>query len=492
MQLSRSLFKPLALSLFLLGALQTPGGLPITAVAHATTTESVNSRLLLSGLHRSLATIVVAYIQKSPAQRSRPDALMLDGARETTAELAALKSAIADRDARRISTAVRKMSQAIGRLQGMYRMAAVRNPTVAEGMRALSANWAAFTAYYALPPSNRTAKSVTQGQLNELKDRVSTLERQLRARRAQASSTPVVLREVEYAYVEVERINRRPLTIETYQSTLLSLSFLSGTMSGYVSVSAVYFPQFHDYWVEEVERSSFYEGYWDGYYQGYYDGLADGFFEASYAAPPELVTVNVDESINEQVDVYVTQEINVLVVQAQDSAVEFSDLPINATDVAGDSTPITIDNPIAAAEKMTEGALWGIEPDAETDTSSTTSNPSALNEAATGERNRSDENGAANPSDDRRSENGVEVQQSVPSAPASSDMQQSPDDWEEREEPRSEKHQPALQERPSEYESNDGVPPQQKIKPEHQTERTDGANDSDDSDDVDARRRRHW
>ncbi len=32
-------------------------------------------------------------------------------------------------------------------------------------------------------------------------------------------------------------------------------------MGGYISVSAVYFPQVHNYWVQEVERSSFYEGY---------------------------------------------------------------------------------------------------------------------------------------------------------------------------------------------------------------------------------------
>ncbi len=63
--------------------------------------------------------------------------------------------------------------------------------------------------------------------MNELKDRVSTLERQLRERRAQAPD-PTVLNDVEYVYVEVERINSRPVTIETYQSTLLSLSVVRG------------------------------------------------------------------------------------------------------------------------------------------------------------------------------------------------------------------------------------------------------------------------
>lgn len=493
MQLFRSPFK-FFLLLFLLGALQAPGGLPITAVAHATTTESVNSTILLSGMHRSLATIVVAYIQKSAAQRSRPDALMLDGARETTAELAALKTAMADRNARRISTAVRKMSQAIGRLQGMYRMAAVRDPTVAEGMRALSANWAVFTAHYALPLSNRAAKSVTQAQLSELKDRVSALERQMRDRRAQASSSPVVLREVEYVYLEVGRINSRPITIKTYQSTLLSLSIVSGTMSGYVSVSAVYFPQFRDYWAEDVERSSFYEGYWDGYYQDYYDDLADGFFEVSYPAH-QSITVNVDDSINQQVDVYTTQEINVLVVRAQDSAIEFSDLPVDAADVVGDSPPITIDNPIVTAEQMIESDGWGTErstqPDTGTGDSPTTTNPDALNEAETGEgRSQADPAGSY---DDRPRGTGVEDQQNLPDAPASPEHELKPEVSQEREGPRFEADQPTLQEEPSEDKSNEDVAPQRKTKSEHQTEPTDGrgTNDSDYSGDPDERRKRH-
>lgn len=351
MKFMSALTKALTLSACLLVPIQTPVGSLTVAAAHAAPSARVNSKSLLKGMHRSLATIVVAY-QAGSAKRTRADGLMLDAARETATELAGLRAAISAKDPSRMSKSVRKVSQAIGRLQGVYRMTSTRNPTVAEGMRALSANWAAFTARYALVPASGKSKPVTQAQLDALKQRVSTLERELREKRVRAASNPVVLRETEVVYVELERISRRTLTIETYQSTLLSLSFISGSLGGYAAVSAVYYPDYHDYWTREVELASFYEEYWDGYYQGYYDGLSDGYFDAEFTAL-EALELTVDQSVNQQVDVYVSQDITVLAEQADAFAETYSELPGNAGDIVPDEVAIPIDNPAAAAERMT-------------------------------------------------------------------------------------------------------------------------------------------
>lgn len=473
MQLCTPLFKPLALSIFLLTVSQASNGFPTTTLAHAETTMSVNGQGLISGLHRSLATIVVAYDKKPPAQRSRADALMLDGARVAAAELEHLKSAMADRNGRRMSTSVRKMSEAIGRLQGTYRMASVTNPTVAEGMRALSANWAAFTAHYALPAPTHPTKSVSQAQLNELKDRVSSLESELHRRRAQASD-PIVLREVEYVYVEVARVNSRPITIETYQSTLLSLSFITGTMTGYVEVSAVYYPQFHDYWLHDVERSSFYyEGYWDGYYQGYYDGLEDGFFETSFTVP-EAININVDQSVTQEVDVYATQEINVLVSQVDNSVVEYSDLPVDAADIAGEFAPLAIDDPVAAAERMADGTFQA------GDEQPTSAQPEANPQppAAGVDIDKVEEDGSrpagkdeGGKSDDQLRGDGDEDGPNNPASPAS--PAQALDGSEEMNQPLPENEHPAIDDQSSEHRSMEEAPSQQDVEPEHKPKPTD-------------------
>ncbi|WP_026790989.1 hypothetical protein [Pleomorphomonas oryzae] len=344
--------RPAALAALLLTGISLPSVVLLPEVAQATTRKA-DAKQLLSGMHRSLATIVVAYGQKPQSRRSPADALMLEGARDAARELNQLKSALTERNGRRVSVSMRKMSQAVGRLQGTYRMVSVFDPTVAEGMRALSANWAAFSAHYALAPSTGKSKSVTQAQLQELKQRVARLEAEIAHRRTQFTAEPLARREVEYVYVEVERINSRPITFETYQSTLLSLSFISGTMVGYAAVSEVYSPQFHDYWAEDIRSSAFYEGYWDGYYEGYYDAASEDFFVNSFAVP-EAIDVTVDNSINQQVDVYVTQEINVLVERAETSAADFTDLPPRAADISSNAPVVEFDNPAIAAEQISE------------------------------------------------------------------------------------------------------------------------------------------
>lgn len=344
--------RPAALAALLLTGISLPSVVLLPVVAQATTRKA-DATQLLTGMHRSLATIVVAYGQQPQSRRSRADALMLEGAREAASELNQLKSALTERNGRRVSVSMRKMSQAVGRLQGTYRIVSVTDPTVAEGMRALSANWAAFSAHYALAPSTGKSKSVTQAELQELKQRVARLEAEIARRRTQFTAEPVARREVEYVYVEVERINSRPIIFETYQSTLLSLSFISGTMVGYAAVSEVYYPQFHDYWAEDIRSAAFYEGYWDGYYEGYYDAAPEDFFVNSFAVP-EAIDVAVDNSINQQVDVYVTQEINVLVEQAETSAADFTDLPASAADISSNGPVVEFDNPAIAAEQISE------------------------------------------------------------------------------------------------------------------------------------------
>ena len=73
-------------------------------------------------MRRALATILVVY--KAPdTAKSHAGALVLNGTKDAAVELNQLISALTSRQPHAISEATRKAAEAIGRLDGIFRMA---------------------------------------------------------------------------------------------------------------------------------------------------------------------------------------------------------------------------------------------------------------------------------------------------------------------------------------------------------------------------------
>jgi hypothetical protein len=347
------LSKVLAVGLFAASTSPVLESIGVATSALAASPRAGDAQTLLTDMHRALATVVVAYEQVPAAKKTRADALMLESAKETATELGRLKTAMADRQPQQLSLAVRRMSEAVGRLQGTYRMAAVGDRTVAEGVRALISGWATFSAHYALAkPAKTRTNTVTPAQLTELRDRVASLESDMQRLRSNAEHNKTFVRDVDYVYVQVERLRREPITIDTYQSTMLTLAIINGTIAGYTIVSHVYYPEYYEALRVETEVAAFYRGYWSGYYDGYYGALADDYYEQRFDLPTTTV-VNIDNSLTQKVDVYVEQNITVLADDAGRSAEATESLPANAMDIANQPHQ-GIEDPAEAAGRIAE------------------------------------------------------------------------------------------------------------------------------------------
>jgi hypothetical protein len=170
--------------------------------------------------------------------------------------------------------------------------------------------------------------------------------------RSNAEHNKTFVRDVDYVYVQVERLRREPITIDTYQSTMLTLAIINGTITGYTIVSHVYYPEYYEALRVETEVAAFYRGYWSGYYDGYYGALADDYYEQRFDLPPATV-VNIDNSLTQQVDIYVEQNITVLADDAGRSAEATESLPANAVDIAN-QPPEAIEDPAEAAGRIAE------------------------------------------------------------------------------------------------------------------------------------------
>ncbi|MBR0856966.1 hypothetical protein [Bradyrhizobium liaoningense] len=345
--------KVLALGLFALSTTPVLEPIGMATSALAASPRAGDAQTLLTDMHRALATIVVAYEQIPAVKKTRADALMLESAKETATELGRLKTAMANRQPQQLSLAMRRVSEAVGRLQGTYRMAAVSDRAVAEGVRALFSGWAAFSARYALAKPAKTPTSpITSTQLKELRTRVASLEADMQRLRSNAQHNKTFVRDVDYVYLQIERLRRAPITIDTYQSTMLTLAMINGTIDGYAIVSHVYYPEYYESLRVESEAVAFYRGYWSGYYDGYYGALADNYYDQRFDLPTTTV-VNIDNSLTQRVDVYVEQDLTVLATDAGRSAEAAEALAPNAVDIAN-QLPAGVEDPAEAAGRIAE------------------------------------------------------------------------------------------------------------------------------------------
>jgi len=320
--------------------------------------RQANAETLLANMRRALATILVAY--KAPdTAKSHAGALVLNGTRDAAVEIDRLTSALTSRQPRAISEATRKTAEAVGRLDGIFRMAGSTDPRAVEGMRALSANWATYTARYALARPAQSRAKVSPAQVAEVQRNVASLRSEVQKLRAKVRANAAVARDLDALYARIDRLEQRRITEETYHSTLVALSAINGVFVGYEVVSRVYYPDVYVILHDRSEQFAHYQGYWDGYYDAYYESLPATYYEAPSEAP-DVTVVNVDVTINQQVENYTTQNINVFVQETRATEAAFEVTP-TARDIQEQSA-ITIMETAPDAAELAEA----VKPNAET------------------------------------------------------------------------------------------------------------------------------
>ncbi|MCV9938469.1 hypothetical protein OIU35_19155 [Boseaceae bacterium BT-24-1] len=291
----------------------------------ATSGRQANAESLLANMRRALATILVAY--KAPdIAKSHAGALVLNGTKDVAVEVGRLTSALASGQARAISEATRKTSEGIGRLDGIFRMAGSNDQRAVEGIRALSANWATYTARYALARPMQLKAKASATQVVELQRNVARLRGEVGQLRTMVRRNATVVRDLDMLYARIDRLEQRRVTEETYHSALVALSAINGVFIGYEVVSRVYYPDIYMILHARHEQFSYYQGYWDGYYDAYYASWPTTYYEVSFEAPDATV-VNVDVTINQQVETYSAQNIDVFVQETEATEATFEVTP---------------------------------------------------------------------------------------------------------------------------------------------------------------------
>ncbi|WP_141688422.1 hypothetical protein [Bradyrhizobium paxllaeri] len=309
--------------------------------------RQANAEILLVNMRRALATVLVAY--KAPeTAKSHAGAIVLNGTKEAALEIDRLTSVLASRQPRAISEATRKTAEAIGRLDGIFRMAGTTDPRAAEGMRALSANWATYTARYALARPAQSKAKANPAQVAEVRSNVARLRSEVQNLRTKVRGNAAVTRDLDALYARIDRLEQRRITEETYHSTLVALSAINGVFVGYEVVSRVYYPDVYVILHDCREQFAYYQGYWDGYYDAYYESLPATYYEAPFEAPDATV-VNVDVTINQQVENYTTQNIDVFVQETGAAEAAFEVTPA-AQDIPERSATTGMEHAPDAAE----------------------------------------------------------------------------------------------------------------------------------------------
>ncbi|MFD9900350.1 hypothetical protein [Mesorhizobium sp. NPDC059025] len=283
---------------------------PMAQIALAAPATSLNADGLLRNMHRSLATVLVGY-KSNQGKPARGDALVLEAANHAASDLAGLEKAFKDRNARAVSNATERLAVSVGRLEAVARSVSLRNPTVAEGVRAVSANWATYTARYALARNKHQSKA-TPKQVDALNGQVARLDREVRNLRQRVAANERLAHDVDGLVAQVDLIQRRGVTVETYQETLLVLISFRGWVGGYTIVTPVYYPEYRQHFVVFEPEIVFVDSYWDGYYDAYYESVPWAYYDDRFD-PPEAVNINVDVTIQQDIDVYVDQDITVVV-----------------------------------------------------------------------------------------------------------------------------------------------------------------------------------
>lgn len=312
--------------------------------AIAATPAKVDAAQLQLNMRRSLSTILVAY-RNAPKQGSRADASIIKAANEGLRALGDLEAGFKARDPKLTTKATSSLSVAVGRIEAISSSAKIANPTVREGIRALSANWAAYGSRYALTgPAKSKPVKVNPQQVKDLQAQVSKLRSQVTRLQAETRTNAQLAANVRILSAQLDRIEQNRIDEANYQRTIFLLGSYMGWMDGYQIVTTTYYPTYTRYFVVERVTYEYWETCWVDYYEPYYR-----YTDWGYYADPFTPTVNVDiqieQPIQAQVDVYAEQNINIMIDQSQQAETYFTSLPAEEADVDMRQADYTLPTP---------------------------------------------------------------------------------------------------------------------------------------------------
>lgn len=336
----------LAMTCSLLVAAVGPFAVPSLAVnqAMAASSVKVDAAELQLNMRRSLSTILVAY-KKEPKTGSRADAMIIKAATGALRELGNLESGTKTRDPKKMTAATSSLAVAIGRIEAISDSAKIANPTVREGLRALSTNWAAYGTRYALaqPPRSNPVK-VSAKQVSDLQAQVASLRSQVKNLQAETRTNTQLKANVQRLSAQLERIEQNRIDADSYQRTMFMLGSYMGWMDGYQVVTTTYYPTYTRYFVVEVVTYEYWERSWIAYYEPYYS-YTDWDYYADPFTPVVDVNIQIDASTRQEVNIFAEQNTEVIINDGRAAERYFESLPAEQSDVEIQQADYTLPTP---------------------------------------------------------------------------------------------------------------------------------------------------
>ena len=311
-----------------------PGGvenLGVSAAFAETTTVKVNAPTLLANIKRGLGTVLVGY-KKSSEGKTKANGLVIKSTGAAATEVAKLEKALKSKKSKDISRATKAVSVAIGTLQSTYKLARVQDPTVAEGMRSVSSNWAAYSARFGLAKADKRPTTASAKQIAGLKQRINAMDKSLSRLASQAANSGCIGNDLVSLLDLMAGIRSQKIVASNYQDVLFRLSVLNGWYLGYAGFSEYYYPDCYYYFEDGYYDFASYDAYWDGYYDGYYASWPYDYYDRDFYYP-DVVNLYVDNSIYEQTNIYVDNSVTVFNTEVAAEAASYEVTEASVADI---------------------------------------------------------------------------------------------------------------------------------------------------------------
>lgn len=337
-----------ALLLAMTGSITVP--LFESSQAMAASSAKIDAAQLQLNMRRSLSTILVAY-KNEPKKGSRADAMLMKATNKALQALGSLEKGINARDPKKMTTATSSLSVAVGRIEAISDSARIANPTVREGVRALSTNWAAYGTRYALiePVKSKPMKASFE-QVKELKAQVAKLRSQVNRLQTETRSNTQLAANIRRLSTQLDRIEQDRIDEANYQRTVFLLGSFMGWMDGYRVVTTTYYPAYTHYFVVERVTYEYWETCWTDYYEPYYTYTDWSYYDDPFT-PTVNININIDASTQVVVNNYAEQNISVMIDESHQTENYFENLPIAETDVDMKQVDYTPSTPAYELEK---------------------------------------------------------------------------------------------------------------------------------------------
>ncbi|MGO4450361.1 hypothetical protein AB4Y96_15665 [Phyllobacterium sp. TAF24] len=318
--------------------------------AIAASSTKIDAGQLQLNMRRSLSTILVAY-KNEPKKGSRVDAMLMKATNEALQALGGLEKGLNSRDPRKMTTATSSLSVAVGRIEAISDSARIANPTVREGVRALSANWAAYGTRYALnePVKSKPVKASFE-QVKELKAQVTKLRSQVNRLQIETRSNTQLAANVRRLSSQLDQVEQDRIDDANYQRTVFLLGSFMGWMDGYRVVTTTYYPAYTRYFVVERVTYEYWQTCWSDYYEPYYTYTDWGYYDDPFT-PTVNININIDASTQVVVNNYAEQNVSVMIDESHQTENYFENLPIAETDIDMKQVDYTPSTPAYELEK---------------------------------------------------------------------------------------------------------------------------------------------